>query len=347
MFALFLRTASGSGEMPSRPRGGKSRRGSKSQTPDGRAGPRDPDGPSASDSTAWSCESCKTVFTKEDSKLLVCDYCDLFFCTACIKVSDEQYDIMADIPGTCWFCSDCQRKARDCIKTEKQIEERCSEYCKKIELRLTNVEAGLSEKVSKDDVRDIVRTELAAAPDNELLQEEVRKVSMAVAEHQKYLESMEAKKRELNIIMTGVSENEMVVNGVQLSTDSDKCTAVLQAVGEDSSVVRSISRLGKEPATPREGHPRIIKLQLESSECRSRILKKSKNLKEAGPSFSRIYMKKDMHPMVNREFQRLKKVTKEEKEKPENQGREVRYDHVKRQVLVDGVAVDEFHPTFF
>ena len=326
-----------------KPRGGRSRRGSRSQAP-GRAGPADPDGPS-DDNTAWPCESCKTVFVKEDSKLLVCDYCDLYFCIACVKVSDEQYDIMSDIPGTCWFCTDCQKKARDCIKIEKQIEERCSEYCRKIETRLTNVEASLTDKVSKDDVRDVVKAELRAA-DNNLLQEDLRKVTMAVHEHQKYLESVEAKKRELNLIMTGVPENDMIVNGARLSTDEEKCTAVLQAVGETSSVVRAISRLGKEPNSG-GGHPRFVKLQLESSECRGRILKKSKNLKEAGPSFSKIYIKKDMHPMINREFQRLKKVTKEEKEKPENQGREVRYDHEKRQVLVDGVVVDEFHPTFF
>ena len=51
--------------------------------------------------------------------------------------------------------------------------------------------------------------------------------------------------------------------------------------------------------------------------------------------------------MVNREFQRLKKVTRDEREKPENQGRQVTYDPEKRQVLLDNVVIDEFHPTFF
>lgn len=327
---------SGKGRPKGQGQGAKPRRGSKSQPPD------DP----SEENAAWICESCKGIFTKEDSKLLVCDYCDLYFCIACAKVSDVQYSLMAEIPGTCWYCTTCLKKARECIKSERLIEERCAEYCKKLEVRLKNVEESLADKVSKDDVKEVIKTELAASSDTRV-QVDLKKVTMAINEHQKYLESLEAKKRAQNIIITGVPENAMVVNGVTLTSDNEKCAAVLQVVGEDSPVIKSLSRLGKERANPEDGHPRFIKIELENSECRNRVLRKSKNLKEAGPSFSKIYMKKDTHPMVNREFQRLKKVTREEKEKPENQGRSVSYDPERRQVLVDDVVVDEFRPTFF
>ena len=319
-------------------RGGKNRRGStRSQAVDGHVA----DG----DNGAWPCEICKVSFTSDDSKVLICDYCELYFCTACVKVSDEQYTLMSTIPGTCWFCHACQRKARDCIKTEKQIEERCAEYCKKLEARITSVETDLSSKVSKDDVRDVVRAELTKS--NNWQQEDLKKITMAVAEHQKYLESLEAQKRASNLIVTGIPETDMVVDGVSLSSDFERCAAVLRVVGEDRSIIKTVSRLGKAPTSSGEGRPRIIKVQLESSECRTRVLGNSKSLKDAGAPFSRVYIKKDTHPLVNREFQRLKKVTQEEKEKPENQGRTVLYDHDKRQVLVDDVVVDEFRPTFF
>ena len=317
----------------------KPRRGSKSQASDNRG----------DSGAAWDCELCKETFTKDDSKLLVCDYCDLYFCSACVNVSDEQYESISAVPGTCWFCPACQRKARECIKTEKLIEERCAEYFKKIEGRLKAVKSKVDEKVSKCEVRAIISDELAASS-NSPQNEDIKKITMAVAEHQKYLESLEAQKRAANMIVTGVPEGDMTVNGNIITSDLEKCSALLHLLEEDGSVIKSLSRLGKEPAPTSTGeprHPRVIKVQLENPECRTRILKMSSKLKEAGPSFSRIYLKKDMHPMVNREFQRLKKVTRDEREKPENQGRQVTYDPEKRQVLLDNVVIDEFHPTFF
>ena len=139
----------------------------------------------------------------------------------------------------------------------------------------------------------------------------------------------------------------MIVDGVSLSSDLEKCAAVLRVVGEASSVIKAVSRLGRAPASSTEGRPRIIKVQLENPESSTRILRNSKSLKDAGPPFTKVYIKKDTHPLVNREFQRLKRVTQEEKEKPENQGRKVMYDHDKRQILVDDVVVDEFRPAFF
>ena len=54
-----------------------------------------------------------------------------------------------------------------------------------------------------------------------------------------------------------------------------------------------------------------------------------------------------MHPGIRKEFARLKESEKTEKQKPENQGKQVVYDHSTRQVKVDGIVVDQFQPTFF
>ena len=199
-------------------------------------------------------------------------------------------------------CAACQRKARDCIKPERQIEECCAEYCEKLESRLRRVEADLTNNVLKDEVRDVVRAELAVSNNNKLQQEDLKKVTMAIAEHKKYLESLEAQKRASNMIVPGIPETETVVDGVGLSSDSEKCAAVLRAIGEDSSIIKAVSRLGKAPASSAEGRPRIIKVQLESSECRARILGNSNTLKDAGLPFSRVYIQKDTHPLVNPEF---------------------------------------------
>ena len=107
---------------------GRPRRGSKLQTAESR-GEYD---------AAWICEGCQVKFTKEDSKLLVCDYCDLYFCTECLNLPYEQYETMSAAPGTCWFSVACQTKASDCIKTETQIEERCAEYLLQASVGQTN-----------------------------------------------------------------------------------------------------------------------------------------------------------------------------------------------------------------
>ena len=54
-----------------------------------------------------------------------------------------------------------------------------------------------------------------------------------------------------------------------------------------------------------------------------------------------------MHPGVRREFNRLRLSEKTEKDKPENEGRTVEYDHATRTVTVDGVVVDRFRSSFF
>ena len=46
-------------------------------------------------------------------------------------------------------------------------------------------------------------------------------------------------------------------------------------------------------------------------------------------------------------FNRMREVEKAEKEKPENRGRDVRYDPVKRTLSVNGVVIDQFKPQFF
>ena len=64
-------------------------------------------------------------------------------------------------------------------------------------------------------------------------------------------------------------------------------------------------------------------------------------------AFRSIYVKKDVHPIVRKELDRLRDATKREKERPENQGKSVRYDYRERKVYVDDVVVDSFQVTSF
>ena len=92
---------------------------------------------------------------------------------------------------------------------------------------------------------------------------------------------------------------------------------------------------------------RPILLVVENQERRNAILDKAKNLKGAGPPFSNIYIKKDIHPAVRKELGRLRRREKEERDKPENQGTNIKYDAKERVLLRDGVIIDRYTPNFF
>ncbi len=77
------------------------------------------------------------------------------------------------------------------------------------------------------------------------------------------------------------------------------------------------------------------------------ILQKTRQLKNAGGEFSRIYVKKDVHPNIRKEWKRLFDAEKMEKKRPENAGCEVRLDTGERKLYVDGNVIDSWNPQFF
>ncbi|KAF0306550.1 hypothetical protein FJT64_021959 [Amphibalanus amphitrite] len=76
--------------------------------------------------------------------------------------------------------------------------------------------------------------------------------------------------------------------------------------------------------------------------ARKTVLENAHQLKTKDAVFRSIYVKKDVHPIVRKELDRLRDATKREKERPENQGKNVRYDYRERKVYVDDVVVDSY-----
>ena len=191
--------------------------------------------------------------------------------------------------------------------------------------------------------------------DREAMQTEIRnlrrdneKMAEAVAHHQKMLEIMESDKRAGNLIVTGLPEDNM--EGA--TTDGDKIKKVMSVMQLEDVEVKSVERLGaRRPAgdTAATGRPhqRPVKVVLANNSDRQRVLDNTKKLKEAGNAMHRVYVKKDVHPLVRKELGRLREVEKRERDKPENQGRNVRYDYKERKVYVDSVVVDSYQGGFF
>ena len=85
---------------------------------------------------------------------------------------------------------------------------------------------------------------------------------------------------------------------------------------------------------------------LENTDVKDKILSEAKKLKSAGQLYKKIYIKRDVHPAVRREWKRLYDTLEVEKNKPENVGHSVTIDKRKRQIIRDGQVIDKWNVNF-
>lgn len=209
------------------------------------------------------------------------------------------------------------------------------------------------------EVKELRKEKSSLKAEIDALKQENSFLSSAINQHQRFLESIDAAKRSCNLIITGVPEDiNITVPGsgsapaVTADKDETKVSLILkQAIPNNDVTLVEVARLGKKRPAGGPGHrpprPRPLKVVTSSAAERKLVLENSRNLKNAGQQFSRIYVNKDIHPLVRKELNRVRGVEKDERRKPENQGRTVNYDSDTRSVSVDGVVVDRFRPTFF
>lgn len=159
---------------------------------------------------------------------------------------------------------------------------------------------------------------------------------------QLYLEALDNKERRCNLVITGLSEDPDETG----ETDSEKVVKVLQTAGYAETMDPErweMKRLGQ--VNDRRRRPLLIKV--ENQMKRDGLLRVARNLKESREPFSTVYMKKDTHPAVRKEYARLRKREQEEREKPVNAGATISYDRKNRVLLRDGVVIDKYSPQFF
>ena len=159
-----------------------------------------------------------------------------------------------------------------------------------------------------------------------------------VTQQQRFMEQLDSRDRERNLIITGLPEEEAFDGAVN---DQGKCRKVMEVIGAEG-VSLELTRIGK----PGNGRNRPILAKTPSKECRDKILENTKALREAGPSYRRIYVKKDVHPAIRKEWKRLRDVETTEKAKPVNQGCTIRLDYKRREVTRDGAMIDKWSPLF-
>lgn len=82
-----------------------------------------------------------------------------------------------------------------------------------------------------------------------------------------------------------------------------------------------------------------------------RILEKAQDLKantgHNKDKLKSIFIKKDMHPNIRKEWKRLYDVYENELKKPENVGRSVTFDKKKRCILIENKVIDTWSNLVF
>ncbi|KAK8373056.1 hypothetical protein O3P69_015593, partial [Scylla paramamosain] len=167
------------------------------------------------------------------------------------------------------------------------------------------------------------------------LSDGLEKAYKIIHNQQLFLEKLDSKERRCNLVMTGLLEDPDEIG----ETDKEKVVKVLEAASYPDAVQTEnweMKRLGRE----NEHHKRPLLITVENQEKRDGVLRVAKNLKNVRGSLSTIYIKKDLHPAVRKEYARLRTREREEREKPVNVGANITYDRKDRVLLRDGVVID-------
>ena len=176
------------------------------------------------------------------------------------------------------------------------------------------------------------------------LEDKVDKQAQIIAVQQQFLEAVDKREREANVVILGVPDQNESLEGA--TNDEDKLNAIWGIIGV-ADVTGTHRRLGRETNQDGTSKRRPILLTINDRSKRNTILENSSRLKTAGDNFRRIFIKKDVHPSVRKEWQRLREAEKTEKDRPENVGCVIHLNTRERKLYRDGVVIDMWNPLFF
>ena len=180
--------------------------------------------------------------------------------------------------------------------------------------------------------------------DTKKKQDRIDALESTIVEMQKFINKLDHDDRKTNIIVTGLSEesinapagNEDVVDA--LNNDTDKIRVLIDSIDNDENFDIStwdISRIGR----VREGYTRAVKIVTTSTEERDKVLSLAPRLKSQ-PAWSKVYVKKDLHPVYAKENQRIRKKRYDLATHYANNNEQKEVKLVNGAIQVDGVTVD-------
>lgn len=191
-----------------------------------------------------------------------------------------------------------------------------------------------------ESVRELSETSKKTVEEVSELKKSVNLQKDTLLNQQIAIEQLFARERAANVIIYGLKED----TGI-----SDKeLIGLMSAVVEVEDIPTVFKRIGTSGTRP-------ILITCDGANQRKSLLENSKKLKIAGEkeyengvkiNWKDVFIKKDVHPAIRKEWGRLRTVEKNEKAKPENEGCEIKLDNSTRQVLRDGIVIDSWKMNF-
>ena len=164
------------------------------------------------------------------------------------------------------------------------------------------------------------------------LKQQVAKQNEVISKQQVFLEQLDRKERECNLVILGVPEGAEALDGA--TDDNAKVKKVWEVAGITCNIKSS-----KRISNPEKRRPILVVVN--SREDRDAALDKAKRLKET-EMYKRIFVKRDTHPSVRAEWTRLHEVVRREKANPDNATCDITLDYRARKVYKNGSVIDQW-----
>ena len=178
---------------------------------------------------------------------------------------------------------------------------------------------------------------------------QITEVKQIVEAQQRAMEGIEARERAKHVIITGVKEAVGDITA-KAKADEKEVEDILIATQSPGVVPAKISRLGK-PREPTEEFPnpspRPILVTTNTALEAKCVVDGAKNLRNAGDKYKKVFVKREQHPLVRKEWNRLRAVLKRERDAPINAGHEIMIDYKKKEIRRDdNLIIDSFQSPF-
>ena len=165
--------------------------------------------------------------------------------------------------------------------------------------------------------------------------EKFDKLEKTLLEHQKTLAQNDKDARMKRLLLSGMPEEDVVLNGESCKSDPEKVEQLLGMINTDNIGPINVRRIGKKDQGP-DNRPRYLLIEFSNVSDRNAVKKKSGTLKDNNET-KNFYLKADQPKKTREEYKRLHECKKRVLE--ENADREVKIEYGK--LYVDGVVVDQ------
>ena len=199
-----------------------------------------------------------------------------------------------------------------------------------MDVKLSELELKLTGAITKHEKQvELMKTRC------DIYEEKIETLKSIICKQQRAINEIDAGDRDKNIIISRMIECNLVDGDAVYENDEQKVSALFKAIGIALPLGAKVERLGK----PNQMYKRVIKLNVTSKQNRDEILKKTNILKTKGSPWDTVFVKKDLHPVIVQENNRLRIKKKNLQKLDENKDKVVKIE--KGKLTIDGTMVDQ------